>query len=39
MSRLYAGIHYMPAVVHGITQGECIGRHLLDRLKTRASGR
>jgi hypothetical protein len=34
-SRVYAGIHYVPAVVEGITQGECIGRRVLDRLKTR----
>jgi hypothetical protein len=25
MSRVYAGVHYLPAVVDGLTQGECIG--------------
>jgi hypothetical protein len=39
ISRVYAGIHYVPAVVQGITQGECIGRRVLDRLKTRDSER
>jgi hypothetical protein len=39
ISRVYAGIHYVPAVVHGITQGECIGRRVLDRLRTRDSER
>lgn len=37
IARVYAGIHYVPAVVHGITQGECIGRRVLGRLKTRDS--
>jgi membrane-associated phospholipid phosphatase len=39
ISRVYAGIHYMPAVLYGITQGECIGRRVLDRLRTRDSER
>lgn len=26
MSRVYAGVHYFPAVVEGLTQGQCIGR-------------
>ena len=26
ISRVYAGVHYFPAVVYGLTQGECIGR-------------
>ncbi len=34
MSRVYAGVHYMPAVVDGLTQGECIGRRV-QALKTR----
>ncbi|MES3033185.1 MAG: vanadium-dependent haloperoxidase [Gemmatimonadota bacterium] len=25
ISRVYAGVHYMPAVLDGLTQGECIG--------------
>jgi membrane-associated phospholipid phosphatase len=24
-SRVYAGVHYLPAVVDGVTQGMCIG--------------
>ncbi|MGH7709651.1 MAG: vanadium-dependent haloperoxidase, partial [Gemmatimonadaceae bacterium] len=35
VSRVYAGVHYMPAVVDGMRQGDCIGRHVVDRLKTR----
>ena len=34
MSRVYAGVHYFPAVVDGLTQGECIGAKVR-RLKTR----
>ena len=36
LSRLYGGIHYRPAIEYGITQGEAVGRHLLDRVDTRA---
>jgi hypothetical protein len=39
ISRVYGGIHYMPAVVNGLAQGECIGRRVLDRLKTRDADR
>ena len=35
ISRVYGGIHYMPAVVNGVVQGECIGQRVLERLKTR----
>ena len=28
MSRVYAGVHYFPAVVDGLTQGTCIGRRV-----------
>lgn len=35
MSRVYGGIHFVPAVVDGIAQGECIGARVLTRLKTR----
>ena len=28
MSRVYAGVHYFPAVIDGLTQGECIGRRV-----------
>jgi hypothetical protein len=34
-SRIYAGVHYVPAVVEGVTQGTCIGGRVLERLKTR----
>jgi membrane-associated phospholipid phosphatase len=34
-SRIYAGVHYTPAVVEGMTQGICIGNRVLDRLHTR----
>jgi membrane-associated phospholipid phosphatase len=37
VSRVYGGIHYVPAVVNGLAQGLCIGRRVLSRLKTRAS--
>ena len=35
ISRVYGGIHFMPAVVNGMAQGECVGRHVLSRVKTR----
>jgi hypothetical protein len=35
MSRVYGGIHFMPAVMNGVVQGECIGARVLDRLRTR----
>jgi hypothetical protein len=28
ISRVYAGVHYLPAVTDGLTQGECIGRRV-----------
>lgn len=34
ISRVYAGVHYFPAVVDGLTQGTCIGRRV-NALKTR----
>ncbi len=34
MSRVYAGVHYLPAVVDGLTQGKCIGARVT-ALKTR----
>lgn len=38
ISRLYGGIHYPMAITHGQEQGRCIGRHVLERLKTRRDG-
>ena len=35
ISRVYAGVHYMPAVIDGVLQGRCIGDRVLARLKTR----
>jgi hypothetical protein len=28
-SRVYAGVHYLPAVLDGLTQGRCIGGQVL----------
>ena len=39
VSRIYAGVHFAPAVVDGLVQGQCIGTHVLQRLRTRAAGR
>lgn len=36
LSRLYGGVHYLPAIVDGVKQGECIARRVL-QLKTRAT--
>ncbi len=33
-SRVYAGVHYIPGVVDGVTQGQCIGRRVM-ALRTR----
>ncbi len=35
ISRIYAGVHYVPAVVDGIDQGVCVGNRVLERLRTR----
>jgi membrane-associated phospholipid phosphatase len=35
MSRVYGGIHYFPAVRHGIVQGECVAERVLGRLGPR----
>ena len=35
MSRLYGGIHYPMAIEHGITQGNCVGQRVLERVRTR----
>ena len=32
ISRLYGGIHYMPAITYGVEQGEQVGKHLLRKL-------
>jgi membrane-associated phospholipid phosphatase len=35
-SRLYEGVHYVPAVANGLAQGNCVGERVLGRLRTRA---
>jgi hypothetical protein len=35
VSRIWAGVHYVPAVVDGKVQGACIGDRVMSRLKTR----
>jgi hypothetical protein len=35
ISRVYGGIHYRPAVNHGLEQGKRIGAYIISRLKTR----
>ena len=35
VSRVYGGIHYMPAVTNGMVQGKCIGQRVLQRVHTR----
>jgi hypothetical protein len=35
VSRLYGGIHFMPALTEGAKQGSSVGQHLLARVKTR----
>jgi hypothetical protein len=32
---VYGGIHYMPAVINGKVQGQCIGQRVLQTLRTR----
>lgn len=34
ISRLYGGIHYMPAIQEGIKQGERVGKIIVDRIHT-----
>ena len=38
ISRLYGGIHYMPAITNGVTQGRAVGGLIIKRLKTRKEG-
>ncbi len=35
ISRVYAGVHYFPAVVDGLVQGQCIGRRIMRTIKRR----
>lgn len=38
ISRLYGGIHYMPAITEGVKQGQIVGDLVVARLKTSSSG-
>jgi len=35
VSRLYGGIHYRPAIEHGITEGRALGNYVIENIKTR----
>ena len=35
ISRLYGGIHYMPAITNGVDQGQKIGNYVLENIQTR----
>ena len=37
ISRLYGGIHYMPAIDNGVIQGKHVGEFILKNLQTRAT--
>ncbi|MEM7657601.1 MAG: vanadium-dependent haloperoxidase [Bacteroidota bacterium] len=37
ISRLYGGIHYMPAIVNGVEQGKKVGNYVVEHLETRVS--
>lgn len=36
ISRVYGGIHFMPAVMNGVVQGRCVGQRVIGRLKAGA---
>jgi hypothetical protein len=36
ISRLYGGIHYMPAIEHGVTQGAKVGEFIISNIETRS---
>jgi len=35
VSRIYAGIHFRPAVENGVLQGDKVGKWILSKVKTR----
>ncbi|MFZ6014222.1 MAG: vanadium-dependent haloperoxidase, partial [Bacteroidota bacterium] len=35
ISRMYGGIHYRPAIEHGITEGRAVGEFVWQKIKTR----
>ncbi|MFY0591492.1 vanadium-dependent haloperoxidase [Roseivirga sp.] len=32
ISRMYGGIHYMPAIANGVTQGKALGKYVIDKI-------
>ncbi|PSR55466.1 phosphatidic acid phosphatase [Adhaeribacter arboris] len=38
ISRLYGGIHYLPAITNGQTEGRLVGEFVLGKIKTRKAG-
>ena len=36
ISRLYGGIHYMPAITDGVEQGKKVGKYIADNITTRS---
>ncbi len=38
ISRMYGGIHYRPAIEHGVTQGRAVGDRVYSSIRTRESG-
>ncbi|HET9487941.1 MAG TPA: vanadium-dependent haloperoxidase, partial [Chryseosolibacter sp.] len=38
VSRLYGGIHYRPAIDHGIAEGRALGNYITEKIKTRREG-
>ncbi|MDQ4139323.1 MAG: vanadium-dependent haloperoxidase [Bacteroidota bacterium] len=39
ISRLYGGIHYMPAITNGQTEGRLVGELIVEKIKTRKTGK
>ena len=35
VSRLYGGIHYRPAIEHGLVEGRALGNYVIEKIKTR----
>ena len=38
MSRIYGGIHYRFAIEGGISQGQCVSKKILERIRLRKDG-
>lgn len=39
VSRLYGGIHYMPAITNGVTQGRTLGKYVVENIQLRKNPR